>query len=160
MPITAWPSTSRRSRSLRARTRWRLSPDRASASPRRSKSLGATASKARAFSVSRSKPEGGIKTQFVAGLFDCDRPVVIGDVVDAVAAAHREQRRLRCSVDMDWRLAAWTFAPGAGAVEQAIAQHDGFHAGLEHLLFHVGCGADRHQPRAIDQVERIGLDIR
>src|SRR6516162_8499687 len=88
------------------------------------------------------RPEIRVEAELAAGLFDRYRPVVIGDVVDAVrSAGQRQHGRLSCGIDMERGLAVLLLGPGAWTVEQAVAKHDGLHAGGEDLAFHVGSAA-------------------
>jgi hypothetical protein len=73
--------------------------------------------------------KAGSKPSSLAGLFDCDGAVVLGNVVDARRPARDgEERRMRCGIDVQRRPGVRR-VPGAGAVEPPVPQHDAFNAG-------------------------------
>src|SRR5262249_30688782 len=64
-------------------------------------------------------------------------------------------------IDVQSRLAGRLRVPGAGSIEQAIAQNYALETGgSEHLSLHVGGAFDRHRPRRVGKVERISLGMR
>src|SRR5271166_2994774 len=68
-----------------------------------------------------------IKAEIGACLVDRDDALIVGDVVDSRPALRDgEKRRMGCGIDMQRRLSLPRIVPGAGAVQEPVAQHDAF----------------------------------
>ena len=128
-PHNGLRSTRRHSSCWRGRSRSRSSPGRASASPRRRKSRGATGSKgsrflSKPFAVSRLSLKTRVEAQIARALSIAPRHRPRRCCRCPAAARDRKQRRMGRGIDMQRRARLGGFGPGAGTIKPAIAQHD------------------------------------